>query len=390
MRTAATSRAGTRSARWAALPIVALLTMVGAEGTAVGQATPTCHGVPATLVGTPRSDILTGTTGRDVIVGLGGSDSIYGRDGADRICGGDGRDFVFGDQGPDVVRGGAGDDWIGDALGANRVFGGDGDDRLQSGGGDERLDGGEGRDVADYSTLIEVDGESTHCHDVVVDLAAGRGRGDGFGLDQLVALEGAYTGGGDDVLLGDGGSNTFYVGGILCGRVRSDDRVEGHGGRDTITFASALVEFGSADGRVLADLRTGEAFSRGNGGAHHLGFTSIENLDGTGDFRDTLIGNSAANVFNAGWAGQRYGRGSVVHGGRGADWAYGTSGSDELRGGAGPDVLRGHGGADLLWGNKGPDLLDGGRGANENHGGGGVDECHRPRTGLLASGCEGP
>lgn len=78
--------------RWAPLPLTAVLAILGAGVAAVGQATPTCDGQPATIVGTPRSDDLTATEGQDVIVGLGGNDSIYGRDGADRICGGDGQD----------------------------------------------------------------------------------------------------------------------------------------------------------------------------------------------------------------------------------------------------------------------------------------------------------
>lgn len=346
------------------------------------------------MVGTSGRDNMTGTTGPDVIVGLGGSDSIFGRGGADVICGGDGRDQLYGGGASDVLHGGAGEDWLEDVYGANQVFGDRGDDVLRSGRGDERLDGGEGRDVVDYAALLFEDGDGTHCRAVLVDLGAGTGQGRGFGLDQLVSVEGAYTGGGDDVLVGDAASNTFYVGGILCGRVRSDDRVEGLGGRDTITFASEEIEFGSSDGPVRADLRTGEAFSRGNGGEHYVTFTSIENLDGTADFRDTLTGNSADNVFNAGWTegwvASWSGPGDVVRGGSGADTVIGMNGKDDLHGGPGPDVLRGRRGADQLWGHRGGDVLDGGRGENQNHGGVGFDECHRPSAGSFAIGCEAP
>lgn len=48
-------------------PVLVLLTPAGPAG-----ATPTCHGKPATIVGTPGDDWLYGTDGPDVILGLGG------------------------------------------------------------------------------------------------------------------------------------------------------------------------------------------------------------------------------------------------------------------------------------------------------------------------------
>lgn len=357
-------------------------------------AAPTCGGQPATIVGTAASNNLTGTPGPDVIAALGGNDRVSARGGADIVCGGDGRDFLRGDGAADVLYGGRGGDVIADAVGANQVFGGVGNDELGSGAGDEHLDGGPGRDVADYSAELMVDGEGTHCHNLVVDLAAGSGQGDGFGIDELVSIEGAYSGGGDDTLRGNGAANVFYVGSILCERTRVDDHVDGRGGSDTVTFATEVIEFGSAAGRVTADLQTGEAFAQGNGGEHHVTLASIERLDGTASHRDTLLGNSADNIFNESWTrggvASWAAPGDVVRGRDGMDIVHGMNGKDDLRGGPGIDLLLGRGGSDQLWGDDGNDGLDGGRGTNENHGGKGFDQCIRPSTGPLVFGCEEP
>ncbi len=80
---------------------------------------PSCSGRLATIVGTPRPDVLRGSSSADVIAGLGGGDIIRGLDSADRICGGRGRD---------------------------KIGGGDGGDRIDGGGGDDRCSGGKGRD----------------------------------------------------------------------------------------------------------------------------------------------------------------------------------------------------------------------------------------------------
>src|SRR4051812_5866028 len=62
-----------------------------------------CDGTRATIVGTPRGDVIKGTPHRDVIVALGGSDRISGRGGSDIICA---------DAGNDTVDGGSGNDYL--------------------------------------------------------------------------------------------------------------------------------------------------------------------------------------------------------------------------------------------------------------------------------------
>ncbi|HJQ04528.1 MAG TPA: hypothetical protein VJ872_03750 [Nocardioides sp.] len=87
---------------------------------------PLCHGLRATIVGSPRSDTITGTARRDVIVARGGNDRIRGLSGNDVICGGAGSDRIWGGAGADWVSGGAGNDVI---------VGGDGRDVLRGDAG---------------------------------------------------------------------------------------------------------------------------------------------------------------------------------------------------------------------------------------------------------------
>jgi uncharacterized repeat protein (TIGR01451 family) len=100
------------------------------ESTTVQQArTPTCHGQPATIVGTPGPDLLLGTRGNDVVVAMGGDDVIRTFAGEDLICAGGGNDRVKA------------------GIWADRIYGGPGADRLIGGGGRDRIAGNGGRDL---------------------------------------------------------------------------------------------------------------------------------------------------------------------------------------------------------------------------------------------------
>jgi Ca2+-binding RTX toxin-like protein len=108
----------------------------------------TCHGVPATIVGTGGPDRITGTRGRDVIVGLGGNDVIFGRGGNDLICGNGGDDIIRGGNGDDRIDGDAGNDALFGQAGDDDLFGDNGDDKLSGGQGDDRVRGGTETDTA--------------------------------------------------------------------------------------------------------------------------------------------------------------------------------------------------------------------------------------------------
>ena len=135
---------------------VAVVTVL-ATAPAAAQATPTCDGLPATIIGTDGDDVLDGTNGNDVIVGLGGNDLIRGLDGRDRICGGDGRDRIFGGRQADRIFGGDGLDRLNGEAGRDFLDGGRGNDRLIGGGGDDTLLGARGN----RDTLVGRSGNDT-------------------------------------------------------------------------------------------------------------------------------------------------------------------------------------------------------------------------------------
>jgi len=107
---------------------------------------PTCQGLPATIVGTNKSERLRGTEGDDVIVAKGGKDRVFGLGGSDVICAGGGNDVVKGGPGRDWLRGGGGKDRLLGQAGKDRLWGEASRDVLVGGPDADFLDGGPGRD----------------------------------------------------------------------------------------------------------------------------------------------------------------------------------------------------------------------------------------------------
>lgn len=454
-----------RTARRITLRQATLTLLLCATGTVTAApaayAVPTCHGRPATIVGTSGDDDLRGTAGDDVIVGGGGVDQIYGGRGDDVLCsgpsqgalenrtdptlsggpgndiliggsgydglgGGTGDDLLIGRGGSDSLDGGAGDDvlhggpgaddldgWLGadrifgqagadrisDYDGANRLHGGDGRDWFASGRGDEIIDGGRGRDVASYVYVLHHADGSRHCHPITADLAAETASGVGFGTDTLNSIEGVWSGGGSDVLVGDSAANTFYTGSLdnespQCDDPAPSESVSGGGGADRIRFDTNEFEDQLSTGPVRVDLALQTARWRNEGGRPAIALTldSIENVTGT-EQRDVIMGDDGPNrLSGGGWY-----VGDVMQGRGGADHLYGHGGRDRFYGGAGPDVLyggrnadrlRGGLGADRLFGSNGNDRLGGGSGRNRNAGGAGTDTCMHPGRGPRALSCE--
>ncbi len=97
-----------------------------------------CAGRVATIVGTPRRDVLRGTGRSDVIAALGGDDVVLGAGGQDVICLGLGNDRAHAGRGADLVRGGPGQDLM---------LGGPGPDLLDGGGALDLGRGGHGADI---------------------------------------------------------------------------------------------------------------------------------------------------------------------------------------------------------------------------------------------------
>ncbi|HXR31075.1 MAG TPA: hypothetical protein VN752_08050 [Solirubrobacterales bacterium] len=115
----------------------------GGAGSGPGSARPKapskvevkCNGLPATIVGTSRSEPLRGTPKRDVIAAGAGDDRVQSLGGKDVVCGEGGRDQLGGGADADILLGGPGKDILKGAGGKDRLLGGPGSDLLLGGPG---------------------------------------------------------------------------------------------------------------------------------------------------------------------------------------------------------------------------------------------------------------
>ena len=212
--------------------------------------------------------------------------------GDDVLRGGRGVDWLDGKRGDDRLYGNGAGDYLADTAGTNRLDGGIGADVLTSGSGNDAMEGGEGSDTASY---VARGAGASHCADVTADLVAGTASGAPFGSDTLTGIENVATGGGDDVLIGDAGRNTFYVGFPCFDNPTPHESVAGGGGRDRISFDSERFDFISSPGPVEIDLGEGyaEQENQGDGPLVLITLDSIEDAVGT-DERDLIIGSDVA------------------------------------------------------------------------------------------------
>ncbi len=253
--------------------------------------------------------------------------------GGDLLMGGDGNDTIFGNEEQDTLLGGAGDDDLRGNAGNDSLDGGEGDDVLRGGGGGDTLDGGAGSDTV-------------------------------------------HGGDGGDLILGGGSVE--------------DDRYNGDGGSDTVSYEGETED-------VLVDLGAGAASGAGIG---NDALDSIENAVG-GSGNDTLIGSDADNQLSGNDGDDLLsgtGGNDTLDGGAGndtvgyetttagvtVDLGAGTASGPEIDtdsladienalGGSGDDSLSGSGAGNLLAGNAGDDTLDGGAGNDTLEGGDGED-----------------
>jgi Ca2+-binding RTX toxin-like protein len=153
------------SARLLATLLLALAGGVAASLTTVasGAARPTCHGRPATVVGTPGRDCVDATEvhNGDVFVLLGGRDDVVDNARNVTVCGGAGTDSISAGGKASGQRtlfdGGDGIDYLISGLtrpgffhgprAPLRLFGGSGHDELTGGTKADTIDGGPGPDL---------------------------------------------------------------------------------------------------------------------------------------------------------------------------------------------------------------------------------------------------
>jgi Ca2+-binding RTX toxin-like protein len=280
--------------------------------------------------GNSTDNFLAGNAGNDQFFGDGGSDIIDGGTDFDVVdysasfaaiqinmttnanVGGDAQGDSYANI--EAIRGSGFDDIMtGNSIG-NQLYGQDGNDILNGGSGGDYLDGGTGTDTADYSTSAAA---------VTVNLTTNVNVGGDAQGDALVGIEAVAGSAFNDLITGDGGSNSLFGGG-------GGDQLYGQGGTDTL--------FGGAG----ADLLDGGAGFDGADYSASLSAVQVNaatNVNIGGDAQgDTLL-----NI--------EYVRGSVFD-----DTLTATSGSDQLYGQAGNDTLNGGASGDYLDGGAGFDM----------------------------------
>ncbi|MGO1078944.1 hypothetical protein [Inquilinus sp. CA228] len=315
--------------------------------------------------GSEHDDVLLGDGGANRLEGGAGADALRGGGGADRLYGGEGEDVLDGGAGGDVLDGGAGVDTVdysasgggvsvnlsaghgagGDAEGDSyrdieRVIGSAYGDVLIGDGGADWLEGGAGADRLCGDAGVDTASYAGSAAGVMVDLAAGQGRGGDAEGDVLVGIENVIGSAYDDVIVASAAAN----------------RIEGGAGADAVSYAD------SAAG-VTVDLSGGR---RGHGGdAEGDVLVGIENVTGSA-YDDVIVASAAANRIEGG-----AGNDMVSYGGSAAGVTVDLSGGRRGHGGdAEGDVLVG---IENVLGSAHDDAIVASAAANRIEGGAGVD-----------------
>ena len=279
------------------------------------------------IVASNRDDVIYARGGDDTVYGEDGRDVIYGGNGIDRLYGGDGDDTIYGDDGGDLIDGGLGDDVLFGgqsataAAGLDQVIGSEGNDYVDGGIGIDKLSGSAGDDVI-----------------------FGGGDTDAFthGGDGNDYIDGGVTG---DLLWGDGGSD-LIVGAadqdIVAGMDGDDILRPGPlsqsltGGGDEVMGGDGLTdrgENGKGVGFDLIDLSDWQAAPVGA----TIDFSTQQNpamaIDGNPKF--------PAWVGIEGAIGSR--NDDTFLGDDNSNWLIGGSGNDVMTGGLGNDLVIGDG-----------------------------------------------
>jgi len=258
---------------------------------------------------------LIGSAQFDFLVGDGDANIIRAGGSADYVAGVGGNDMLLGEGGNDTLDGGTGSDTLVGGVGADSLVGGD------------------GLDYASYATAAQ--GVTARLD--FPSLNTGDAAGDSYsGIEGLIGT--AFF----DFLVGDGGANTIYAGGLwdYVAGVGGNDTLYGEDGSDTLdggsgddtlvggTGADSLIGGGGIDFASYATAATGVTVrldfpSLNTGDAAGDSFTGISGLIGS-DFNDTLVGTAGSQT---------------LQGGAGSDQLIGRKGADVLHGGAGQDFF---------------------------------------------------
>lgn len=274
---------------------------------------------------------IDGGAGNDTIVGSAAADTILGSGGDDTLSGSGGNDtfqFTGTTSGFDAIDGGLGTDTI-SALANSTVIG------LSSIAGIEAISAG-------TFTGVSISGSANN--DTLnfsgMTLTAIAKIDGGAGNDAITGTVAADTilgAGGDDILSGGDGNDTFQY----TGTANGFDAVTGGLGTDTITALANSTVIG------LSSIAGVEAISAGT-------FTGVS-IAGSGN-NDTL--DLSATTLTAI---------TKIDGGAGNDTIIGSAAADTILGSVGDDTLNGGGGNDTLQytgTTNGFDAVDGGAGTD--------------------------
>ena len=189
----------------------------------------------------------------------------------------------------------------------------------------------------------------------------------GFTIANGVVIENATSGGGDDILMGNGAANVLTANG-------GDDFLMGKGGGDTLNGGAGFdtASYALATAGVSASLSTNKGTAGEAAGDKFIG---IEKLEGS-NFADVLQGGNGKDTLSGLGGDDNLSGGNdddTLDGGAGNDTLSGGNGNDSLLGGAGNDTLSGDNGDDTLDGGADNDVLNGNNGNDVLNGGSGND-----------------
>ena len=279
----------------------------------------------AQIKGGGSNDTIIGSSGADTILGAGGSDLLDGGGGDDaflffgsnigfnRITGGTGFDRIVGSDEDDVIGlsnftgsetveqidGGAGENVIIGAsndsvldfsatalIGISRIDGGGGDDTITGSSGNDTIEGGSGNDLLDG-----LGGDD-------VFLVSGTGNG----FDR-------FTGGaGNDLILGS--ADDDVIGLLSYSGDQTVEEIDGGAGENVIVGASNTTVFDFSE-TVL---------------------TNIARIEGSGG-KDTITGSSGDDTILGGGGNDKLTGGDGddhIDAGAGTGWLFGGAGNDRL------------------------------------------------------------
>lgn len=364
-----------------------------------------------TLTGNEFDNNLAGGNGDDILQGLTGLDNLFGGMGIDTAV------YTKSNAGVTVwINGAAGFGQGGHAQGdglvdienltgsnfadslwskttaqSNTLKGGGGNDIIEGGAAGDMLFGEVGSDTLSY--FSDVDGVVVTLKGAAAaDVSGSVNAGNHAAGDVATGFENLLGGSGSDILTGDAAANVIDGGGMF-----DSDKLDGAGGVDTVSYATAVnnvtVTLGMNGAETTGNGIDGDNDSLKNfeniiGSDHHdiLTGNNLVNVIFGGKGDDTLIGGGGADTLDGGLhqtlgdtadysmltAGQAI---TVKLGVNGASATVSSSvGSpaagdkliniESIKGGAGNDKLTGNGFFNHLYGSDGDDVLDGGAGAD--------------------------